>query len=102
MIVVEIIYCIVCMALYLILIYWSSQNEPEVILGREKPELNLDEFDNEYEGLALVPNYIAQQKLWQYNQQKKTSRNTLNNSVQHPTIREKPKLEIDYRKLRQD
>lgn len=66
MIVIEIIYCIICMALYLILIYWSSQNEPEVILGQEKPEINLDDYDAEYEGLALVPNYINQKKLWQY------------------------------------
>lgn len=35
MIILEIVYCIICMMLYLILIYWSAKNEPEVITAQD-------------------------------------------------------------------
>ena len=49
LITMEIIYCLICMALFLFIIYWSQAEKKDIILGKDAEYSSGDDaFDDDY------------------------------------------------------
>ena len=84
MIVVEVVYCLICMVLFLLVIYWNTKSSGwEVILGKDEA-YNSEEEDkdtNNYVEKFQELNYDLQRRAYNQKYMLNTDRAHLNNSL---------------------
>ena len=63
----EIFYCIFCMGLYLLIIYWNQEDSSsDIILGKNIDEILYDELDNP----GNIDDVLYEEELFEYKMQK--------------------------------
>jgi len=109
MIVLELLYCLCCMVIFLLVVYWNAKGTTEVIFGRNSDFDSEEDMRHQEDSQTIQElNYNLQRKAFAQKYNINSDRPHLNNSLRNVSLTDPrypvaPKatdlLKVDYRRL---